>query len=645
MITWLDLSWNLAVLTVATFITTYTARRWPPIWTAGTRTLHTLLAGLAILAMMTGSDLSLGNEFIDLRYTVLAWLVIAQGSLAGLLVLGFITALTVVVGEQGMAWLSSPGSLGLYATLVLSTLARGQFDLPAFRTMMTLGSRQLSRQTLLAVGVMVLPLGLLPFWSPAGGGARAALTLIALNFAGFLLVLNILLHHFQLLKSTHELRQQASTDALTGLNNRRVYEEDINDLREGDTVCLLDLDHFKSINDRLGHDVGDDFLRMTGKVLRRVAEAQPALLAARVYRLGGEEFGLIMRGSEDQTSAVAETLLDSIRLVLHPVHTERRLTCSVGVARRRPEESPGSTSRRADVAMFLAKSQGRNRVYDLGTRPAPLDLPQQTARLNDPSSVIRQVLQLTRRSLAGPTDAEWKQLLEAAVAAVPGTEAGSLYTHSQQGFTMAAQVGYDDRLLGLIHLPDVQQQWYGKEQRLWDHGAPRLLFGREIRLNHREPVQDGGAATDLYQTYGRLDEIQVNLCLTVPVDGTVRAHINLDRLSDARPFDDRALELAGLFADVAGLMLTRSAADEPDPQTSAATLTEVITRTDDVARVNAMTSPNAAAHAGAATHYDSGDGLAQPRQTAGHGSPEPLALAEPLVSDRPLLETQPKLLG
>lgn len=159
----------------------------------------------------------------------------------------------------------------------------------------------------------------------------------------------------------------ASTDYLTGLANRRTLanqgEQRLRRARlrgEGLALAVIDIDHFKSINDRFGHDIGDQVLR---QVADRIAQAcTPADLAA---RQGGEEFALLL-GVRDLDSARqrAETLRAAVAAEpLAPNGQPIAVSVSIGLTLAKPEdETLDQLLRRADHALYAAKAAGRNRV-------------------------------------------------------------------------------------------------------------------------------------------------------------------------------------------------------------------------------------------------------------------------------------------
>jgi diguanylate cyclase (GGDEF)-like protein/PAS domain S-box-containing protein len=168
-------------------------------------------------------------------------------------------------------------------------------------------------------------------------------------------------------KTTEErLTEQAHTDGLTGVLNRRRFlevagAELARSARLGQPVALLmvDLDHFKSVNDRLGHAAGDEVLRVFAGLTRDVMRDRDL-----VGRLGGEEFGVLLAGTGvDGALSLAQRLLQRVRG--HEVSVgEQRIgfTVSVGVAAQRTGDTIEALLERADRALYRAKAQGRDRA-------------------------------------------------------------------------------------------------------------------------------------------------------------------------------------------------------------------------------------------------------------------------------------------
>jgi diguanylate cyclase (GGDEF)-like protein len=156
-------------------------------------------------------------------------------------------------------------------------------------------------------------------------------------------------------------------DPLTGISNRRAFLQDAAALSERHrahpkpvTVLVMDLDHFKSINDRFGHAVGDRVLEVFAKTTRSALRKQDLF-----GRLGGEEFAVVLGGVDRQKGlAVAEALREAFVLIGRSVDGQAvDATVSIGVSHcEGPTMDVPSLLAQADRALYLAKENGRNRV-------------------------------------------------------------------------------------------------------------------------------------------------------------------------------------------------------------------------------------------------------------------------------------------
>jgi diguanylate cyclase (GGDEF)-like protein len=166
----------------------------------------------------------------------------------------------------------------------------------------------------------------------------------------------------QLRIEQEKLRRLATIDELTGVLNRRGLEQSLDDLEaaaHGMTLVLLDIDHFKRVNDRHGHDRGDE-------VLRRIAAVVACnLRASDVFgRWGGEEFLIACQGTRIRDAArLAEKLRDRVQQSnIDGADGRIAVTASFGVALAPPGGSTADALKRADAALYRAKEAGRNRV-------------------------------------------------------------------------------------------------------------------------------------------------------------------------------------------------------------------------------------------------------------------------------------------
>jgi diguanylate cyclase len=163
-------------------------------------------------------------------------------------------------------------------------------------------------------------------------------------------------------------KEEASTDPLTGLYNRRVFEsiynQFVNDENNHDdiTIIMMDVDKFKVFNDTHGHLVGDQILKFIGQLLKKECK-KPVV----PVRLGGEEFALLCPQLKLEQ---AQTVAENIRLKLASIPFSSRrtgeripsVTASFGVAQKKSNDSLANIIERADLALYAAKNAGRNQV-------------------------------------------------------------------------------------------------------------------------------------------------------------------------------------------------------------------------------------------------------------------------------------------
>ena len=160
-----------------------------------------------------------------------------------------------------------------------------------------------------------------------------------------------------------ELTRLAETDPLTGLANRRAFEARLEaEIRHARTtgaplsVVVLDLDHFKEVNDRHGHEEGDRTLRTLAARMRSSTRASDV-----IARIGGEEFAWLLPGTAVEG---ARALADRLRRIIaaEPFGVAGTRTISGGVAELGPGGDGAGLLRAADARLYAAKSSGRDRV-------------------------------------------------------------------------------------------------------------------------------------------------------------------------------------------------------------------------------------------------------------------------------------------
>jgi len=205
--------------------------------------------------------------------------------------------------------------------------------------------------------------------SPGGPGLSLPLALAVMGIS-LAALLGALILNWGRNERIQELERQASQDSLTGLNNRRRFEEDLaaamaRSRRDGSTgaLLMLDIDEFKRVNDSRGHPAGDRLIQEVAGVLRRRARESDTLA-----RLGGDEFAVILpRCSRGEAQLAAEAIAAEIR-----GHRSEEagdgVTVSIGIAMfgEDPRTGVATVVSEADTAMYAAKDEGRDavRVFD-----------------------------------------------------------------------------------------------------------------------------------------------------------------------------------------------------------------------------------------------------------------------------------------
>ncbi|MFC3851827.1 diguanylate cyclase [Salinispirillum marinum] len=178
------------------------------------------------------------------------------------------------------------------------------------------------------------------------------------------ILMSTLLYNYsrKLRQQKHQLRHLSTLDDLSGLYNRRYWSLAVEtwlEQNQSGTLLMLDLDHFKAINDQLGHATGDTVIQRTGTLLRDQMRTDDI-----AGRLGGEEFGVLLPNTtSNEALHIAERLRLGIAQETAALCQPLSCTVSIGLAERQPTDTSLEIwLGRADRALYAAKDQGRNNV-------------------------------------------------------------------------------------------------------------------------------------------------------------------------------------------------------------------------------------------------------------------------------------------
>lgn len=220
----------------------------------------------------------------------------------------------------------------------------------------------LGRRKAIVANVMIMIVAVPMMWSTLDtvDSARFTASLVAVSLFASILVREIDAQQ-------QRLRYQLDHDPLTGLLNRmslkRALQGAVDAFQDSfvpATLLAIDLDHFKSVNDRFGHDTGDLVLCEVARLLKQQVANDGA-----VFRLGGEEFLILLTGNDKvaarrRAESLRATIAETAILQGYPV------TASIGTASLRASDDGESWARRSDDRLYAAKHAGRNRVVSVG---------------------------------------------------------------------------------------------------------------------------------------------------------------------------------------------------------------------------------------------------------------------------------------
>lgn len=306
-------------------------------WLAGLRILASAAFAAVALAFRNTEDMKVAN--------------LALGALLAIPTVFFLISDPLVSGYpiEGLAQALAAG----YAFLPFVMVA----GLSVFPITALEGAIFSAPLILATIGIVAGDFELLPFRTYLGALWLLGLIAVVATLAGMSQL------HFMI-----QLVNQASHDALTKVYTRRVGEELLDvqfstAMRAGSTLSLafVDLDNFKSVNDRYGHEEGDNTLRKASDQLRKVLRRGDILI-----RWGGEEFLVVMPGTDEKGARVAIERLRAEGLGQRPDGTEQ--TASIGVAERIADNATdwADLVEKADQRMYMAKKSGKDRVVTIG---------------------------------------------------------------------------------------------------------------------------------------------------------------------------------------------------------------------------------------------------------------------------------------
>jgi diguanylate cyclase (GGDEF)-like protein/PAS domain S-box-containing protein len=291
------------------------------------------------------------------------------------------------------------------------------------------------------------------------------------------------------------LNSQARHDSLTGLPNRLALHDAFHTLQQGvapppSALLLMDLDHFKDINDTLGHPVGDRLLQEIGQRLSSALN-QPGSLAC---RLGGDEFALLLPGIDDQNEAlaIAQELTRTIRQPFAIEGMSLTIGTSIGISLYpRNASDIHSLLRTADVAMYEAKHKGLGCL--LYARGDDRHTPERLALMSDLDSAIDR----------GELRVHYQPKITLANSRVIGFEALARWQHPRQGLLSPARFMPLAEVSEIIHpfTEEILRLALDQQRRWRDEGH---LFSVAVNLSARNLVDDRVIDTveRLLQAYG-----------------------------------------------------------------------------------------------------------------------------------------------
>lgn len=356
---------NFCVLVTFSYLISMSYRNWPTEFSGPWYVVRlAALSAVGILLMQFPATLAPG-VIIDLRVVPFVFALLRYGPGAGVAVGVPIVLYRLGLGGAGaQTFVISMCSMVLVSSVVRRVISFETVERP--QPMWVVGA--LITLVPNGMGLLLLPNGWALF-------QQAYLPLLGLCLSGTIVLALIVGSRVRHLHGLNRWQSRALLDSLTGLPNRRQFDQDLVSLAQTDAVLLIDIDHFKLVNDTHGHAVGD-------LVLREVAQTLQGQLRTHdhAYRIGGEEFAVILRAvSEEHSRGVAERLR---RTAEGRSMAGEHITVSVGVSVV-GHRSAAEVMEQVDVALYRAKQRGRNRtcVWQQG-QLTMMDTAQTLTRLN-----------------------------------------------------------------------------------------------------------------------------------------------------------------------------------------------------------------------------------------------------------------------
>jgi len=274
--------------------------------------------------------------------------------------------------------------------------------------------------------------------------------------------------------------KQANFDYVTELPNRNMFHERLEqDLkkaqRKGDKVALffIDLDHFKEINDSLGHGMGDILLKDAAKRLRNCVRETDT-----VARLGGDEFTVIVNNFENEQiiGRIAQNILDKLAMPFYLDHESAYISASIGITLF-PDDATSIDAllKNADHAMYAAKNEGRNRFHYF------------TPAMQTAAESRRRIANDLRAAIAGnQLQLYYQPIVELATGAIHKAEALLRWRHPEKGFIspeIFVPIAEETRMI--VEIGDWVFRQAAKQVAIWQAACDR---GFQISVN-KSPVQ------------------------------------------------------------------------------------------------------------------------------------------------------------